>query len=364
MVLCEFAHSVGYVLTKTLTYKYRIKDKHAASILRGHAFQVNQIWNWCVAQHLDTLNKYRSGAKPRRWPSYYDLAKTFKGYGKEVGLHQQTIGAVCEQWSRNRSSKYRASYGIKRSLGWVPFIEQARQIRDNSVYYLGKRYRLFGLKRRGIPQNVKGGCFVEDITGKWYVCFHVTVPHSEANNDNKIGIDLGLNAFATLSDGRKIDAPRAYRGIERKLSIAQRAHNRKRVKALHVYAGNVRRDFHHKVSTGLCRDYAFIAVGNVNAKRLAQTRMAKSVLDAGWSTFRRMLAYKAATYREVDEKFTTQTCSECGSINGPKGYAGLNKREWNCSVCGVSHDRDVNSAVIILSRALSAERPVLESLAA
>jgi transposase len=83
--------------------------------------------------------------------------------------------------------------------------------------------------------------------------------------------------------------------------------------------------------------------------------MAKSVLDAGWSTFRAMLKYKSAGYVEVDEKFTTQTCAECGSIAGPKGQAGLNKRDWICSGCGASHDRDVNSAIVILSRALSAQ---------
>jgi putative transposase len=57
----------------------------------------------------------------------------------------------------------------------------------------------------------------------------------------------------------------------------------------------------------------------------------------------------------VDERFTTQICAECGSIAGPKGQAGLNKREWSCDNCGANHDRDVNSAIVILSRALSAQ---------
>jgi putative transposase len=86
--------------------------------------------------------------------------------------------------------------------------------------------------------------------------------------------------------------------------------------------------------------------------------MAKSVLDAGWSAFRGMLRHKSPGYVEVDEAFTTQTCSGCGSIAGPKGYAGLNKREWTCDDCGASHDRDVNSAINILALALSVERPV------
>ena len=94
-----------------------------------------------------------------------------------------------------------------------------------------------------------------------------------------------------------------------------------------------------------------IVVGNVNSSALAKTRMAKSVLDAGWASFKNMLAYKSiangATFLEVNEAYTTQTCSDCGVIGGPKGRQGLGIREWQC-VCGCIHDRDHNSALNIL----------------
>ena len=82
--------------------------------------------------------------------------------------------------------------------------------------------------------------------------------------------------------------------------------------------------------------------------------MAKSVLDASWSTFRGMLEYKArrhqAIFIEANERYTTQTCSCCGCISdsSPKGRAGLRIRQWNCPECGSSHDRDVNAARNIL----------------
>jgi transposase len=80
--------------------------------------------------------------------------------------------------------------------------------------------------------------------------------------------------------------------------------------------------------------------------------MAKSVLDAGWSQLRSQLRYKAmrhgADYFEADERFTTQVCSGCGAVSGPKGIADLGVREWVCSECGVQHDRDINSALNIL----------------
>jgi len=92
-----------------------------------------------------------------------------------------------------------------------------------------------------------------------------------------------------------------------------------------------------------------------SASKLAKTRMAKSVYDASWSSFRDKLRYKAiahgATFEEVNESGSTQSCSACGSKDSttrPKGIAGLRIREWTCSGCGVVHDRDINAALNIL----------------
>jgi len=76
------------------------------------------------------------------------------------------------------------------------------------------------------------------------------------------------------------------------------------------------------------------------------------VNDAGWATFKNLLSYKAiarkVAYCEVSERFTTQTCSGCGTIGGPKGREGLGVREWVCGECNAVHDRDVNAALNIL----------------
>lgn len=114
----------------------------------------------------------------------------------------------------------------------------------------------------------------------------------------------------------------------------------------------------------VARENRLIVVGNVNAKKLVKTRMAKSVLDAGWSTFRNQLRYKAsrhgARYVEADERWTSQLCSDCGAVGGPKGIAQIGIRHWVCSDCGCTHDRDVNAARNILRVGLERQAPAEE----
>ena len=95
-------------------------------------------------------------------------------------------------------------------------------------------------------------------------------------------------------------------------------------------------------------------MGQFDAKKLAKTRMAKSIHDAGTSMFKTMLKYKASarehTYIEVSEYLSTQICSSCETIpaSAPKGVKDLGVREWVCSNCNAIHDRDVNAALNIL----------------
>lgn len=351
-----------------LTYKYRIKDRSARKALARHAYAVNQVWNYCNAVQRDIESRYRAGAPKRKWPSHFDLQKLTKGTSKFLGVHAQTVGSVCEQFAKSRdkakhSLRFRASGGARRALGWIPFQKQSRQVEGNAITYLGKRFRWFGDKRRPLPETAKGGAFVEDALGRWYVCFHVEVAEDRPTGNAKVGIDLGLKAMAACSDGYVIEAPRIYRRHEQRLAVAQRAGNKRRVKAIHAKIKECRKDFTHKATAKIARENVLIAVGNVNASTLAKTRMAKSVLDAGWSMFRAQLGYKAsrhrAVYLDIDEKFTTVTCSACGARSGPQGQKGLRIREWTCVECGAAHDRDHNSAKNIL--ALSVERPVEES---
>ncbi|SPF00343.1 transposase, IS605 OrfB family [Streptomyces sp. MA5143a] len=113
------------------------------------------------------------------------------------------------------------------------------------------------------------------------------------------------------------------------------------------------REFHHQFSTKLISENQGIAVEDLSVAGLARTRLAKSVHDAGWSSFISMLAYKAQRYGRTLVTIgrftpTSQTCSTCGAVDGPKP---LNVRVWTCTACGTVHDRDTNAAINVKTAA-------------
>ncbi|HQV22351.1 MAG TPA: transposase, partial [Agitococcus sp.] len=252
-------------------------------------------------------------------------------------------------------------HSAKKSLGWIPFKKTAIKYQHGQIKYGNHWFSLwdsYGLNK----YTVKTGAFVQDSRGRWYVCLVVDssttltkpAPSAVTEQRRSVGIDLGLKDLATLSNGQKIQAQRTYRKYEKKLGIAQRARNKKRVKAIHAKIKQIRHNHLHQESTKLVKHYAAIFVGNINAKSLAKTKLAKSVLDAGWTMFRTLLKYKCENagvwFEEVNESYTTQTCSCCGSRqHSPKGRAGLGIREWTCVQCGTLHDRDINAAKNILA---------------
>jgi IS605 OrfB family transposase len=336
--------------------RYRVKGKASRKKLEKAAFDVNQVFNWCNDLQRQAV---RNG---RPWLRAFDLNNLASGGCEEMDLGAETIQAVCEQYAQSRiqHKKRWLRYRGKRALGWVPF--KARGIRqlDDGFKFRGHVYRVW--LSRPVFGKIKCGSFSQDARGHWYINLCVDVSFAWVCPDKQVGIDLGLKTTATMSDGQKYDGLRAYRAVEESLGKAQRAHKKKRVKALHAKAKNRRLDGLHKLSTQLVRDNQVVVVGDVSSKNLGKTKMAKSVYDAGWGLLKNMLRYKSiakgVTYREVNEAYSSQLCSACGSLpeSRPRGIAQLGIREWVCSNCGQGHDRDINAARNIL--ALGCERPV------
>ena len=151
------------------------------------------------------------------------------------------------------------------------------------------------------------------------------------SEDRATGPVVGAIVKATVE---KIENPRHVRRHEAALAEAQRAGRKARARAIHAKVVNARRHHLHEVTTRLVRENRLIVVGKVSPAKLARTRMAKSVLDAGRSKLRGMLRYKAmrhgAEYVEADELWSSQVCSACGARGGPKGFAQLGVRSWVC----------------------------------
>jgi IS605 OrfB family transposase len=344
-------------ITKTL--KFRIKDKHAKAML-AMARDVNQVWNFCNETQYRSLKRYCN--KPNVWLSGFDLQKLTNGYSKceGVSIGSATQQQVCEEFATRlrQFKKQRLNWRVsnrassKYSRGWVPFKSRALTYRNGQVKFNGINIGLwdsYGLSKF----ELRAGSFNEDSRGRWYlnVAVKMQVEESRIPSGTSVrGIDLGLGTFATYCDGKKFNPNRWYRESEAALGIAQRANKKKRVKAIHAKTANRRKDALHRETSALSKNYAAIFVGNVNAKGLAKTSMAKSVYDAGWTMFRTQLKYKAlrhgAVCLEINEAYSTQTCSCCGVIppSSPKGRAGLGIRQWTCGNCGSEHDRDVNAA--------------------
>jgi IS605 OrfB family transposase len=221
---------------------------------------------------------------------------------------------------------------------------------------------------RSLPSAPSSVTVIKDPADRYFASFVVeTDPAADAERfpsaDSEVGIDLGLTAFAVLSDGTAIRSPKFLRRAERKLKRARRSHSRKvegsknkeksrvRLARAHARVASKRADFCHKSSTQIIRDNQAVYVEDLCVAGLARTRLAKSVHDAGWSGFVRMLEYKAARYGRVYGKIgrfepTSQVCSACGVKDGPKA---LNVRVWECAACGTVHDRDLNAARNILA---------------
>jgi putative transposase len=311
---------------------------------------------------LDGYNElsHRSIRERGVFLSAYDMDRYTKGANKELGLHSQTLQEVSREYATRRKQfgkarlNWRRSGGTRRSLGWIPFKSGAASWKHGQVYHNGRYFKVWDSHGLG-RYRFRSGSFSEDSRGRWYFNVVVEVELQPSLGQGAVGIDLGLKDVATCSDGTRLKNGRFYRGLEPALAAAQRAGNKARAQAIHARIANRRRDALHKFSRQLVSRYGEILVGDVSSTKLVKTRMAKSVLDAGWGQLKTMLAYKCAhagiVFKVVDERYTIQACSNCGALpdSRPKGIAGLGMREWTCSACGVTHDRDVNAARNILA---------------
>jgi putative transposase len=220
---------------------------------------------------------------------------------------------------------------------------------------------------RQLEGKIKTCTVKKSLTNKWYVSIVCELENLVKNSklETKIGIDVGLESFATFSDGTKIDNPRFFRKEEKELSKAQRKlsktekksleriKRRKIVVRIYERINNKRTNFVHQESRRIVNKYDIICVEDLSINKMVQNKcFSKSISDAAWRGFTDCLSYKAEwagkKLVKVNPAYTSQTCSACGYRESKKLY----NRKHLCKCCGLELHRDHNAAINILTLGL------------
>jgi putative transposase len=233
------------------------------------------------------------------------------------------------------------------------------------------RLKLVGNKNQSIEtfpiKDIKRVRIVRRADG-YYVQFCVKTERKVEHvpTGRKLGIDVGLKAYLTDSEGRTVENPRHYRKAEKKLARLQRRLSRKQKKSAnrkkarqalakqHLKVQRQREDFARKTANTYISSSDLIAYEDLQIRNMVRNRkLAKSIHDAGWGTFIRWLQYYGHMHDipviAVSPHFTSQNCSACGTTVKKS----LSVRTHICTGCGVVLDRDHNAALNILEKALN-----------
>ena len=222
---------------------------------------------------------------------------------------------------------------------------------------------------RNFSGQIKSATISQVPSGKYYVSILVETEHMELPHTNQnTGIDLGIKELCITSDGKKYKNPKIIRKYEKKLIKLQRqlAHKEKRsqnyykikkkIALCHEKITNTRKDYLHKISHEIISENQVIVSENLQIKNMVKNHhLAKAISDVSWYELTRQLEYKAKwngrKYIKIDTFYaSSQICSVCGYQNTET--KDLSVRKWECPVCGVKHDRDINAAKNILAEGL------------
>jgi putative transposase len=262
--------------------------------------------------------------------------------------------------------KKRSGYPVFKSRkngGSARFLDNAFRIDGDNLFLAKIKTPLKVVWSRKLSGEPSQCTVSQNASGQWFASLLCEEEITKLPpSDKKIGVDLGIETFASTSDGQKFGQPKRIRRLRKKLARLQRLHSRKqkgsksrekaRIKAarLHQHIADTRKDFLHKLSTKLIRENQTIALEDLTVKNMVKNRkLSRCISEQGWREFRTMLEYKAEWYgREllIVDRFwpTSKTCSCCGR----KINLSLDVRKWTCE-CGATHDRDINAAKNILA---------------
>lgn len=350
------------------TYKLRLYPNEDQKYKLEYTLSVcKNLYNDMLSDRVVTYKESGVGL------NYYDQASLLKYMSLDIYLQ------VAQDVLRRLDKTYKAFFrrvqnketpGFPRFKSWKRY--DSFTYPDNGFKIINDKLRLSKIGEIKINQHrmIIGKikiCTIKREVDQWYVILSVETP--DKNKQLKlikkiVGVDVGLNALITLSNGDKVSPHRHYRQSEEKLAIASRKLSKKtlgsnnrnkqrlRVGRIHRKIKNQRKDFNHKLSRKLVNAYDVIVFEQLRITNMVRnSRLAKSIHDASWGQLIQFTNYKAEEAGKevvlVDPKNTSQNCSKCG--NGvPKD---LSVRIHDCPYCGLKLDRDHNAAINIMQRA-------------
>lgn len=355
------------------SYKFRIyPTPEQEQVLRQTIGCARFIYNWALAQRREA---WVQDKKNMTYAKSCKALTDLKDSPERSWLND--VSSVCLQQSlRNLDAAFNnffkkksayPSFKARKNDGTARFADTAFRLKDNHFFLAKIKTPIQVQWSRPLSGTPNSVTVSQNASGQWFASFLceeeiLALPPS----NNKIGIDVGIEHFATLSDGRKFSQPKKIRRLRKKLARLQRLHSRKKlgsrnrdkarrkVARVHQHIADVRKDFLHKLSTQLVRENQAIALEDLAVSNMVKNRkLSRVISEQGWRDFRTMLEYKCEWYgRElhvVDRFFpSSKTCSCCGA----KASFGLETRQWTCGGCGADHLRDVNAAKNILAAGL------------
>jgi putative transposase len=358
------------------TFKYRLyPTKRQQRLLEQHLEECRWLYNHLLAERRDAWEQRQESLR------YRDQASSLPA----LTVERTSLASVQSQVLQNVAVRIDLAFKAffrRVKAGETPGFPRFRgKERYASITYpqvpVGcklhtetGRLRLHGvglvkiILHRPLEGRPKTATISRSRTGKWHVNFscECVEPLPLPATGQQVGIDVGLNTFATLSNGQEIANPRFFRGEERALAKAQRrlsseekgtparAKRRKVVARVHERIAWRRGDFAHQHSRRIVNAFDLIAVEDLSVSRLVHLHcLAKSIQDAAWSRSADLLSYKAAwagrRYVAVNPAYTSQDCSRCGH----RQPLSLSDRIYTCQCCGLVLDRDFNASLNILS---------------